>query len=104
MSESDRRSKMRVSCFADAELDGLDVSRRLQVRIADLSTTGAFVDVRSVLPSGTKTMLKFTLEGRSISTPVEVCYSMPSFGMGVRFLELTPEDSAFVERFVAGLR
>jgi hypothetical protein len=104
MSESDRRSRKRVSCFADAELDGLDVSRRLQVRLADLSTTGAFVDVRTVLPPGTQTMLTFTVEGRTISTPVEVRYSMPAFGMGVRFLALTPDDLAFIQQVVAGLR
>jgi hypothetical protein len=89
-----------MPCFADAELEGLDVSRRLQVRVADLSTTGAFVDARTVLPSGTKTQLTFTLHGRTVRTAVEVRYSMPSFGMGVRFLDITAEDQAFIAEVI----
>jgi len=89
-----------MSCFADAELEGLDVGHRLQVRLADLSTTGAFVDVRTVLPAGTRTQLTFTLHGRTVRTSVEVRYSMPSFGMGVRFLDISPEDQAFVAEVI----
>jgi hypothetical protein len=38
------------------------------------------------------------------NSTVEVRYSMASFGMGVRFLALTPDDRAFIERFVASPR
>ncbi len=31
----------------------------------------------------------------------EVRYSMPSFGMGVRFLDLRPEDQAFIAQFIS---
>jgi hypothetical protein len=103
MSESDRRFTKRIPCFADAELDGLDVSHRLQVRLADLSTTGAFVDVRTVRPAGTRTRVTFTLQGRTIVASVEVRYSMPSFGMGVRFLGISPDDRAFIAAFIASL-
>jgi hypothetical protein len=92
-----------VAYFADASLDGLDVSQRRQVRLADLSTTGAFVDARSVLPPGTKTRLSFTVQGRIIAATVEVRYSMPTFGMGVEFLDLAPEDQAFLSEFISGL-
>ena len=100
MDERERRSTKRMACFADAELEGLDVSRRLQVRLADLSISGAFVDVRTVLPVGAKTRLSFTLHGRTIRTAVEVRYSMPSFGMGVRFLDISEDDQAFIAEVI----
>mgnify|MGYP001796403916 CR=1 FL=1 len=101
MSDRDRRGAKRVGCFAEAEIEGIDVSHRQQVRLADLSTGGAFIDVRTVLPTGTTARLRFTVLGRDISVLAEVRYSMPSFGMGVRFLDLRPEDQAFIEQFIS---
>lgn len=101
MTDSDRRDGKRVGCFAEAEIEGIDVGHRLQVRLADLSAGGAFVDVRTVLPAGTTARLRFTVLGKTISVLAEVRYSMPSFGMGVRFLDLRPEDQAFIEQFIS---
>ena len=95
----ERRASKRVTYFAEAELEGVDVSRLL-VRLADLSVTGAFVDVRNVFPTGTTARLRFTVLGRQISVLAEVRYSMPTFGMGMRFLDLTPEDRTLIEEFI----
>jgi PilZ domain len=100
MSDRDRRAAKRITFFAEAELEGIDTSR-LQVRLADLSTGGAFVDTRTVLPPGTAARLKFTVTGKEINVLAEVCYSMPSFGMGVRFLDLRPEDRVLIEQFIS---
>lgn len=96
----ERRTAKRVTYFAEAELEGVDVSR-LSVRLADLSATGAFIDVRNVYPVGTTANLRFTLLGQQISVRAEVRYSMPTFGMGVRFLELKAEDRGLIEAFIA---
>jgi hypothetical protein len=100
MSDADRRSSKRVTYFAEAQFEGLDASRQFQVRLADVSVGGAFVDTRSVLPAGTMARLKFTLMGRELSVQAEVRYSMPSFGMGVRFLDLNADDRALIEEFI----
>jgi len=99
MSDSERRTTKRITHFVEAELEGIDVSRLL-VRLADLSSSGAFVDSRTVLPSGTTARLRFSLTGTEISVLAEVRYSMPSFGMGVRFLDLRPEDQAVIEQLI----
>ena len=96
----ERRAAKRVTYFAEAELEGVDVSR-LSVRLSDLSVTGAFLDVRNVFPTGTTAHLRFTVLGRSISVLAEVRYSMPAFGMGMRFLDLKPEDKQVIEDFIA---
>jgi 2-methylaconitate cis-trans-isomerase PrpF len=87
MSEDDRRQSRRVSYFGEARLEGLDVGRS-DVRIADLSADGAFVDARTVLPTGTIARLHFAIDSTDVSVLVEVRYSMPGFGMGVRFIDV----------------
>jgi hypothetical protein len=100
MSETNRRHTARVTYFAEAELEGIDVSR-VNVRLSDISPDGAFVDSRTVLPAGATAKLRFTLLGREITVQAEVRYSMPSFGMGIRFLDLQPDDRRVIDAFVA---
>jgi hypothetical protein len=87
MSEGDRRQSRRVSYFIEARLEGIDVGRS-NVRIADLSVDGAFVDARTVLPAGTIARLHFDVDATEVSVLVEVRYSMVGFGMGVRFIDV----------------
>jgi hypothetical protein len=87
MSEGERRQSRRVSYFIEARLEGIDVGRS-NVRIADLSADGAFVDARTVLPPGTTARLHFAIGSTEVSVLVEVRYSMPGFGMGVRFVDV----------------
>ncbi len=87
MSEGDRRRSRRVSYYIEARLEGIDVGRS-DVRIADLSADGAFVDARTVLPAGTIARLHFTIDSTEVSVLVEVRYCMAGFGMGVRFIDV----------------
>ena len=87
MSEDDRRQPRRVTYFIEARLEGIDVGRS-NVRIADLSEGGAFVDARTVLPAGTIARLHFAIGSTEVSVLVEVRYSMAGFGMGVRFIDV----------------
>ncbi len=97
---TERRKAARVTYFAEAWLEGLDVSRT-SVRLGDLSTEGAFVDARTVLPPGTVARLRFRLEEREISVMTEVRYAIPAIGMGLQFLDLPPGDRAAIQTFVA---
>jgi hypothetical protein len=75
----------------------------LNPRISDLSTTGAFVDSMVEVPAGSRMSMKFTLpDGTIVAVTAEVVYSMPHFGMGVRFLDLIDEQRRAIERVVAG--
>ncbi len=87
MSEDDRRQSRRVSYFIEARLEGIDVGRS-NVRIADLSADGAFVDARTVLPAGATARLSFAIDSTEVSVLVEVRNSMVGFGMGVRFIDV----------------
>jgi hypothetical protein len=96
----ERRAAKRVTFFAEAELEGMDASHDT-VRLADISVAGVFVDVRTVYPPGTTARLRFSVLGHEIDVLADVRYSMPSFGMGMRFLNLRPEDRRVIEDFVA---
>lgn len=100
MHERERRESKRVTFFCEARLEGLDVANS-QVRLADLSVDGAFVDTRMVLPAGAVTRLHFTVLGKDVVVNAEVRYSMAGMGMGLRFLNLSPEARETIERFVA---
>jgi len=98
---SERRNSRRVTFYCEAHLEGIDVSHA-NVRLADLSVDGAFVDARTVLPPGAVARLRFTLLEREVSALAEVRYSMPGMGMGLRFKELSPETRDLIVRFVEG--
>ncbi len=87
MAENDRRQSRRVGYFIEARLEGIDVGRS-DVRLADLSADGAFVDARTVLPVGTMARLHFSVGSTEVSVLVEVRSSMAGFGMGVRFIDV----------------
>lgn len=100
MEDSERRASKRTTYFCEATLEGMDVAHT-HVRLADLSVEGAFVDTRSVLPAGAVTRLRFTLGSKDVGVNAEVRYSMPGMGMGLRFLNLAPEDRKAIEEFLA---
>jgi hypothetical protein len=95
----ERRGSRRVTFFCEARLEGIDVANA-SVRIADLSVDGAFVDARTVLPPGAIANLRFSLPDCEVSVRTEVRYSMPGMGMGLRFVDLTPEVRDAIARFV----
>jgi hypothetical protein len=72
----------------------------MRYRIADVSPTGVFIDTLTTLPQGTVLTLKFSLEGRPMVIPAEVCHAMPQMGMGVRFTQTTADQRATLDQFV----
>lgn len=99
MSERDRRESKRVTFYCEARLDGMDVAYA-NVRLSDLSVDGAFVDARTVLPEGAVTGIHFRILSTDVSLNAEVRYSMPGMGMGLRFLNPSPEVRQTIERFL----
>ncbi len=68
--------------------------------IADLSTTGIFVDTTVVFSKGAIVTLNFTLRSLVMCVKAEVAHPMPTMGMGLRFLDLTPAQIAALEGVV----
>ena len=101
MTETDKRASKRVSYPCEVECSGVGMGMSpLNPRISDLSVTGAFVDSVVTLPVGTKMRLKFSLPSLVVNCLGEVVHDMPQFGMGVRFVDLTPEQQAALAEVV----
>ena len=100
MSSVEKRRSRRVAFFCEAQLEGIDVGRA-NVRIADLSVDGAFIDAVTVFPIGTVARLRFSAKDHEFSLFTEVRYSMPGMGMGVRFLDVSGSDHSALEAIVA---
>lgn len=97
----DKRANKRVSYPCEVECSGVGVGvSPLNPRISDISLTGAFIDSMVTLPEGTMVRLKFPLPSLVVSCMGVVMHEMPQFGMGVRFVELTPEQQAAIAEVV----
>ncbi len=95
---TDKRSSPRILNSIDLECYTIEDSPApVTARISDLSTTGAFLDCLNTLPVGTRLGLRFVLNEHLVTVASEVMHSMPQFGMGVRFLNLSPESRAMIE-------
>jgi hypothetical protein len=102
MSE-DKRSAPRVANIAEVDCYTADgTGTPLMARMSDLSVAGAFIDSVNTLPLGTKLALHFVAGQQEILVRAEVVHAMPQFGMGVRFVDLTPEARAAIEALVRG--
>jgi hypothetical protein len=95
----DKRHSKRVAYPCEARYSG-GAEDWQAVRLSDVSVEGAFVDTIIELPVGTKLRLTFDLAGTRIDVMTEVMHSMPQFGMGVRFLNLSPEALSAIEKRV----
>ena len=99
----DRRDARRVShvCEIECEAEGEESgSTRIATRLCDLSLSGAFIDSTTCLAPGTILVLTFQAGEVTLSTGAEVRYTMPEVGMGVRFVGLTPEQTAVLEQLI----
>ena len=99
----DKRASQRVMNVIDVDCRTADDAQTpVAARISDVSATGAFLDSMNPLPVGTKLAMRFMAGPREVQVVAEVMHSMPSFGMGVRFLDLSPENRAAIESLVSG--
>ena len=100
MSE-DKRTSPRVYNVVEVECHTIDETPTLvAARMSDVSATGAFLDSMSGLQAGTKLALRFKAGEQEIRVAAEVMHMMPSFGMGVRFLNLSGEGRAAIEALI----
>ena len=101
MNNRDRRSAKRISYLCEVEWEGNGMSR-VNTRVNDLSISGAFIDSMTCFAVGSTVKMRFRVRDVVIQTTAEVRYAMPQIGMGVRFLDLSPEHIAALESLIEG--
>ena len=95
----ERRSSRRVAYQAEGHVDGPHTSRT-PARVAELGADGAYMDSPATLPVGHRAVLSFTLIDRELTAEIEVIYSVPGRGMGVRFINLSPAERSLIKSIV----
>ena len=98
MKQHEKRGAPRVPYSSEMVCE--NGGNRLIARISDISASGAFIHSKLWCEAGTLLTLSFSVSSTQIEASGEVCYSIPFIGMGVRFVDLKPEDRAVIERLI----
>jgi hypothetical protein len=100
---NDRRKEQRVEVCLDAVWDGR--SGRVTARITDLSEGGCYVDTLGNCYIGEVLNIKLPLpDGDWLELSGEVAHHSPPIGFGLRFVNLSKEQSEKLTSFLAGLK
>jgi len=68
--------------------------------ISDISVSGCYVETITPEPAGTRLELRFQANGQPMRFPGLVRVVHPTMGMGIEFLNLTPENKARLQELV----
>jgi len=96
-----RRSVRRCPLVASAKVTELRTGAVLSVRTSELAVGGCYVDALNPLPEGTLVALQIIRDQGTFETNARVVYCDPSFGMGLAFTEMAPEQRSVLESWLA---
>lgn len=95
------RSVRRCTLVASAEVTELRSGALLSGRTSEIGLGGCFVDTLSSFPEGTLVGLRILRDQGVFETKAKVVYSYPTFGMGIAFTEMTPDQRLLLEDWLA---
>lgn len=97
----ERRSSQRKPVIASAQVIELDSGARLRARSCDLVVRGCYIDTLNPFPPGTFVRIRLEKEDATFDAKGKVVYRLPGLGMGIAFLDLTPENQLILEQWLA---
>ena len=94
------RSAKRFSSLRDLSVTYEGHSEDVVTRPPDISTRGMFINTTRVFPEGAVLNVRFRLaiSGHEVYSRAEVRYCLPGVGVGVEFIDISPEDVRAIER------
>lgn len=94
------RGVPRVSSLCDLSVSYEGHSENIQTRPPDISTRGMFINTSRSFPEGSVLNVQFRLAmtGAEVRTRCEVRYCLPGVGVGVEFVEISPEGVQAIEK------
>ena len=98
--QDERRQYERSRLIVDVFFNGEDMTGVAGTK--DISAGGLYMNTKTEIPEGALLTLRLPLAGRDVVCNAEVIYSNPGRGVGVRFVGLTADDRAFLEKELAG--
>ncbi len=97
----ERRSAPRSQLVLAADVVELPRGARLSARTADISRTGCYIDTLNPLPQGSRVRLRMTHHDEIFEAIGRIVYVSPNLGMGVMFVEVSAEQQARLDRWLA---
>jgi hypothetical protein len=93
------RQVERYSSLRDLAVTYEGRNEAIPARPPDISPRGMFINTARQFPEGAVLKLRFCLNRSKVevSTRCEVRYCLPGVGVGVEFVQLSPEDARAIE-------
>jgi hypothetical protein len=98
------RQDVRYPQLSELSMNYEGCTEEIAVRPPDLSPNGMFVNTHKDLPQGAVLKLRFRLArtGFLVQVRCEVRYCLPGVGVGVQFVDISPEALAAIKEEIAG--
>jgi hypothetical protein len=92
----------RYTVLQDLSLSHEGHSEEIPVRPPDISPRGMFINTPNSFPEGTVLKLRFRLTRSNfeVNTRCEVRYCLPGVGIGVEFIDISPDAARAIEQEV----
>jgi hypothetical protein len=94
------RAVRRCPFVASAEVTELSSGTRLSARTSEVGLGGCYVDALNPFAVGAEVNLRIVRDQGAFEAKAKVVYSDPSFGMGMSFTEIVPEQRAILENWL----
>jgi hypothetical protein len=99
--KKDLRRVPRYAFIATAELIEQKTDVRIATRVSELSLHGCYLDMMNPFPPETLIIVKISAGDTIFQAKSKIVYVQPNLGAGVTFLEVTPENEAILQRWLA---
>jgi hypothetical protein len=96
-----QRSVRRCALVASVEVTELRTGALLSARISELGIGGCYVDALNPFPEGALVSLRILRDQGVFETEAKVVYCDSRFGMGLAFIEMTPDQRSILENWLA---
>ena len=100
---TERRTHPRYHFTTTAEILDLKSGAQCSARTSDISLGGCFIDTTSPFAAGTAVKVRLTQEKKVFVTRAVVASSMAGMGMGVRFMDVEPQQMEVLGKWISQL-
>src|ERR1700730_3856830 len=94
------RAVRRCPFVASVEVTELRSGTRLSARTSEVGLGGCYVDALNPFAAGTQVRLRILRDQGAFEAAAKVVYSDPSFGMGLSFVKIAPEQRLILENWL----
>jgi PilZ domain-containing protein len=98
--ESSMRIEERYQVYSDLAVTYEGCEENIAVRVPDISPRGIFINTPQPFPEGAVLEVQFRLTRTNVVVKArgEVRYCLPGVGIGVEFVEISPEARGAIEK------